>query len=212
MPSLRRIGGLATSVLVLGTVAVGSAATPAQAHPFGPPLTATVAGDGQQVDITWTGADDDWMALGNWTGAFGAATDTTKTGSQVLADSPEVRDYLLDHVRVSQSGQECGARWEQIDDVLEDGAHLVFDCPAPVVVVDVQVSAMTDVNEAYRTVVSSSGQQTLFTAAEPTHTLDLTARPGGDTTPVLLLSGAGVAILAAGGTWAYASRRRAGST
>lgn len=209
MSSLRGVHGAATAALALAltlTLALGQAST-AQAHPFGPPLTASVTTQGSTVAVSWTGAPDDWMALGDFIGAFAASTDSSRTGAEVLASSPQVQAYLMEHVAVSQGGHACTASWQHAPRMVEDGAQLEFQCPAPVSVVDVRVSALTDVNDAYRTVVTAGGQQVLFTAAQPQHTLDLSGVTGQDRTPVLLLSGAGAAVLMLGAGWAFVNRR-----
>lgn len=205
MPLTSRVPAIAlAAVAALG---VGGAA--ASAHPFGPPLTATLTAEGTTVEVVWSGAEDDWMALGEWTGAFAAAGEESRTGTQILMECPEVRDYLLDNIAVTQQGQDCAGTWEGIEDLLDTGATLHFDCPTPVTTVDVSVTALTDINEAYRTVVTAGGQQTLFTATDPHHALDITQTAGdADRAPVLMLSSAGVAVLAVGAAWAFTARRR----
>lgn len=201
---------LATCALA-ATCLVGVGALGAAAHPFGPPLTADVTAHGSTVEVTWSGAEDDWMALGELSGAFAAPSDQARTGTEILMEAPEVRDYLLEHVTVHQDNTACGATWEGIEDLLDGGALLHFECAQPVASVEVEITALTDVNQAYRTVVTAGGEQTLFTAVDPRHTLDLTAAAtsgGGDNTPVLVLSSAGALVLAVGLVWGASARHR----
>lgn len=198
---------LLSAALVLAGV-VGPGAFPAAAHPFGPPLTAEVSVDGSTVEVRWSGAEDDWMALGDVTGAFAATSDPARTGAEILTDSPQVRNYLLDNVSVHQESRSCAGEWVGIDDLLEDGAHLRFRCHQPPETVELTLTPLTDVNQAYRTVVRAGGQQILFTAAEPRHALDLSGTSGGGSqSRVLLLSSAGAVVLAGGLVWGASARR-----
>ncbi|GAA4468176.1 hypothetical protein [Phytohabitans houttuyneae] len=146
-------------------------AAPAGAHPFGPPSTARVSADGSTVALSWQAAEDDWVALGRHVGAFDRASPDV-TGAELLRRSPAVRDYLLDRIVVNQGGRRCTGDLAALDDVLAEGARLTFECPAPVADVDVTVTALTDVNDAYRTVLRAdppaTPDQALFTAAAPT--------------------------------------------
>lgn len=162
------------------------------AHPFGPPLVATLSADGDQVTLQWVAADDDWVSLGEHVGAFDVPGADALTGAELLARSPGVADYLLQHLTVTQDGAACAGRVETVDP-LGEGAWLVYDCAAPVAEVELTVSALTDLNESYRTVVSTEGSdaQTLFTAGTATQPWDFA---GGDGTssalPLLIAAGA----------------------
>ncbi|RIQ34935.1 hypothetical protein [Jiangella rhizosphaerae] len=162
------------------------------AHPFGPPLVATVSADGAQVTLQWVAADDDWVSLGEHVGAFDVPDADTLTGAELLARSPDVADYLLEHLTVVQDGTACAGRAEVVDP-LGEGARLVYDCAAPVTEVELTVSALTDVNASYRTVVSTEGSsaQTLFTADTATQRWDFTAGDGTSSAlPLLIAAGA----------------------
>ncbi|WP_116949027.1 hypothetical protein [Jiangella endophytica] len=50
------------------------------AHPFGPPLVATLSTDGEQVTLQWVAAEDDWVSLGEHVGAFDVPDTDTLTG------------------------------------------------------------------------------------------------------------------------------------
>ncbi|GIG87164.1 hypothetical protein [Plantactinospora endophytica] len=195
--------GLA-GLAVLATLA--TPAPPAAAHPFGPPSTARISVHGSRVDIAWLAAEDDWVALGQSLGAFEdpavGAVATDLTGEQKLQRSARVQDYLLDRITVRQDGATCPGRLDTLDRLLREGARLRFDCPADVVDLDVTVGALTDLNEAYRTMLTSqtpaTPERTLFTAAEQTHRIRFAPGAGGlpDST-VRTLVGTGAALLVA---------------
>ncbi|SED58091.1 hypothetical protein [Jiangella alba] len=165
------------------------------AHPFGPPLVATLSADGDQVTLQWVAAEDDWVSLGEHVGAFDVPGADALTGAELLARSPGVTDYLLEHLTVAQDGAACAGRVDAVDP-LGEGARLVFDCAAPVADVELTVSALTDLNESYRTVVSTEGSdaQTLFTADEPTRPWDFAAGDGTSSALPLLVA-AGLLLL-----------------
>jgi hypothetical protein len=127
---------------------------PAAAHPFGPPLTAKLGVDGSRVTVTWAAAEDDWLNLGEHVGAFAAGPEM-RTGEEKLQRSTPLRDYLRDHITVRQQGTECPGSDIELRRLLEVGALLTFDCASPVDTVHVTVSALSDVNPAYRTVVTA---------------------------------------------------------
>lgn len=180
--------------------------TPAAGHPFGPPSTARISVDGSHVSIAWVAAEDDWVALGQSLGAFEDPTlgtvATELTGEQKLQRSSRVHDYLLDRITVRQDGQPCPGRLATLDRLLSQGAQLSYRCPVDVRELDVTVGALTDLNEAYRTMLTSqtpaTPERSLFTAAESTHRVRFTPGPGGlpDST-VGTLAGVGVAVVAA---------------
>ncbi|MFC4015920.1 hypothetical protein ACFOY2_52525 [Nonomuraea purpurea] len=159
--------------LVAAALALAPAAV-AAAHPFGPPSMARIGVEGSRVSLAWLPAEDDWVALGRSLGAFenpAAGTDTTLTGEQKLARSAAVRDYLLARIAVTQAGRPCQAELEPLERLVAEGARFRFECADPVVDVDVRIDALTDLNEAYRTVLTAQ------TPAEPAQTV-LTAATG----------------------------------
>lgn len=186
-------------------------ATPAGAHPFGPPSTARVSVDGSRLAVSWQAAEDDWVALGRHVGAFdGASPDVT--GADLLRRSPAVRDYLLDRIAVNQGGRRCTGDLAALDDVLARGAQLTFECPAPVAEVDVTVTALTDVDGAYRTVLRAdtpaTPDQALFTATAPTQHITFTASGGGGVRRSVVTVAVGAAGVLALGVVVWVFRRR----
>ncbi|MEV0819709.1 hypothetical protein [Nonomuraea rubra] len=155
-------------VLLITAAAVLAPARAAVAHPFGPPSTARVGADGNRVTLAWLPAEDDWVALGRSVGAFedpAAGADTSLTGEQKLARSAAVRTYLLARVGVTQAGRPCAAELAPLERLLAEGARFSFECPERVVDVDVRVGALTDLHEAYRTMLTAE------TPAEPAKAL-----------------------------------------
>ncbi|SCF26310.1 hypothetical protein GA0070618_4601 [Micromonospora echinospora] len=204
--------GVAVATLA---VAAGPAA-PTAAHPFGPPSTARISADGSEVVITWQAAEDDWVALGQSLGAFeDPATGTVSTeltGEQKLQRSTAVRDYLLDRIVVAQNGKPCASEVTALENLLNRGAEVTFDCSGPVAEVDVTLDALTDLNEAYRTMLTAetpaTPARTLFTATEPTQRLGFSPT-GGPAAVTTVAVGTGVAALAVVGLLTAVRIRRA---
>ncbi|MEV5894279.1 hypothetical protein [Nonomuraea fuscirosea] len=206
---------LALVTLALGAgpvlaAAPGPGALVAAAHPFGPPSTARISVDGSRVDLAWLPAEDDWVALGRSVGAFDdPAAGTALTGEQKLARSAAVRDYLLSHVGVTQAGRPCAAGLAPLERLLAQGARFTFECPRPVAEVEVRIGALTDLHEAYRTVLSADTPaepaQALLTRETDTRRMrfDPTASGG---PPIAVAAVALVAVL--GALAAFLGRRR----
>lgn len=202
----------------LGAAAVVCSAGPAGAHPFGPPSTARVTADGTAVTISWLAAEDDWVALGQSLGAFedpSGPVSTTLTGEEKLQQSPAVRDYLLKHITVAQQGRQCTGRLDELQGLLEKGARLTYTCPAPVTEIDLTLGALTDLNEAYRTVLTedtkTSPGRVMFNAAQDTQHLRFTDTGSGVPTAVVVLAivTAAIVIIGAAAITARVLRRRA---
>ncbi|WP_066360132.1 hypothetical protein [Herbidospora mongoliensis] len=189
--------------LLAGAAVAAVPSAPAAAHPFGPPSTARISVDGSHVAIAWLAAEDDWVALGQSVGAFeNPATEsvsTTLTGEQKLQRSAAVRDYLLGRITVAQGGTPCPGQLESLEQLVAQGARLTFDCPGPAVDLDVTVSALTDLDENYRTMLTAetpaTPAQTLYTAQQQTTRLRFTASGGGTTAAVTTVA-AGTAAAA----------------
>ncbi|MEU9624343.1 hypothetical protein [Streptomyces sp. NPDC048155] len=135
---------LLTAVLAL---LLGSAGT-AQAHPFGAPPVVKIEAAGAAVDATWSAQRDDIAVLKKKSGGDEAG-------------------YLRSHIVVRQDGRPCRVN-------RADGVKLHFVCPRPVDRIELTVTALTDVDPAYRTLsVTGTGSGGLHTAQEPTRTLTL---------------------------------------
>ncbi|GAA5069359.1 hypothetical protein HNP84_008943 [Thermocatellispora tengchongensis] len=191
----------------------------AAAHPFGPPSTARIGAEGSRVTISWLAAEDDWVALGQSLGAFedpsSGAVSTQLTGEQKLARSPAVREYLLSRVAVTQAGRPCAAELAPLERLLAEGARFGFECPEPVTEVEVRIDALTDLNEAYRTVLTAETPATpdkaMLTAAADTQRVRFHPSPGGGVplaAPIAALAGA---LAALAGVVLYRRRRPAGA-
>ncbi|MFJ7074765.1 hypothetical protein [Streptomyces sp. NPDC098781] len=142
---------LLTRVLLLLAVPallLGSAGT-AQAHPFGTPPVVKVAAAGTAVDTTWSAQEDDVAVLGQ------------------KSDGDEAA-YLRQHIVVRQDGRPCRV-------ARAAGFRLRFTCPRKVDRIELTVTALTDVDPAYRTLsVTDTGAGGLHTAKEPTRPLAFT--------------------------------------
>ena len=209
MRQLGLIGRSALACLLLLGAGVGATA-PASAHPFGPPLEARLAIDGGTVSLSWTGAEDDWVALGERTGAFDEPA-AGRTGEELLAGSEPVLDYLAQRISVSHPTGTCEQSRLPVRDLLGEGARFAFACPPGLTRLDVELAVLTDLNEAYRTVLTTpGGQQLLFSVDSPVQEVDLGAAtspsPAG-LVPVLGGSLALVAVTVAGVLLAHRRRQ-----
>ncbi|MEU6347031.1 hypothetical protein ABZ883_39505 [Streptomyces sp. NPDC046977] len=163
--------------------------------------------------IAWNTDKLDWVALGESLNVF-SGNSANLSFAERLQKSPAIRDYLLKHIAVAQAGRAChGAVIGGLEDFLARGAQVAFDCPAPVVDVDVTISSLTDLHPAYRTMLTSAGpaepQQALFTSARPTTHVRFTASGGSVQKTVAVFSvGTLLAALAIGGFALWRSRRR----
>ncbi|MFC9755465.1 hypothetical protein [Streptomyces sp. NPDC056921] len=141
--------GLAAALTLLG------AAGAAEAHPFGTPPVAQVKADGRGVEITWSAQQDDLDVLHR------------------AAEGDEAA-YLGSHITVRQDGRECRPGKADTRQLASRGAVVRHLCPEPVDTVDLTITALTDVDRAYRTIsVTEKGGGGLHTASAPTHTLTL---------------------------------------
>jgi hypothetical protein len=206
-------------------VAVGwgvLSAAPAAAHPFGPPPTARISAQGATVSIAWSATPDDAVAIGESLGVMppgSVAAYRQEGGTQVapssadearFSASPLLREYLIEHIAVSQAGQPCAASVPAIGDFVHAGARIDLTCPAPVTTVDLRISMLHEIHEAYRTVAIGTGSEprrSVFTVSAPEHTWTFGAG-GGGTAPWL---GAGIVtatVALAGAAFVLARRRQ----
>ncbi|WP_405582113.1 hypothetical protein [Streptomyces sp. NBC_01092] len=150
--------GLTAALALLG------AAGPVQAHPFGTPPVARVTAEGRALEIIWSAQQDDLDVLHK-------------------AAKGDEAAYLGSHITVRQKGRGCGLGTVDTLQIASKGALIPYTCPEPVDTVTVTITALTDVNSAYRTIsVTPKGGGGLHTANSPARTLDFGAA-GSATTP-----------------------------
>lgn len=217
-----RVAVLAAAMTVGGFLPV----IPAAAHPFGPPPTALVSSSGHRVVVEWGAAPDDALVVGM---AIGVLDDTSleqylegpvqvapsAAKEDELSASPALRAYLLDRIAVAQEGRACDGTVEVIGSFLTDGAIVTYECPQPVEVVDLRITMLHDVHDAYRTFAITEGRgappQSVFTVESPEQRWDFAAetadRPAATRTlPLALGVGAGAALIGMV-LWRHRSRR-----
>lgn len=191
MPSLvpahvRRALGLVTLCLV----ALGLAAPPASAHPFGDPQTLELTADSDEVRVRWhVGMADDVTALALHLGLLpqdrvmlDGAVLYQDGDDDLLAASPSLSDYLLDRLVVTAQGTRCPGEVVSAGDLVDEGVLLSFRCPGGVpgpTAVDLEVRTLTDLHPAYRTLASGPcGQRAVYDGDHPDHTWTLEGSPG----------------------------------
>lgn len=199
-------------------------AAPAAAHPFGPPPTALVSSSGREVVVEWGAAPDDALIIGMATGVLDDGSldrylegpvQTAPSAAQedALSASPQLRDYLLDRIEVSQDGRPCDGTVSPIESFVHDGATLTFACPETVDQVVLRIAMLHDVHDAYRTFAITEGRgqpaQSVFTVDDVEQEWDFTASPtASDEDPgrglpagPLILAGVGAAAAGAVAWW-----------
>lgn len=158
-------------------------AAPAAAHPFGPPPTAVLRVDGNVMTISWKAAPDDTMAIGEQVGILppGSVEGFREAQTQVappasaeraLDEAPELRAYLLRRIQVRQDGALCPATVRPIVDFVGGGATTVHQCPRPIGKVELAITMLHDLHEAYRTFAVSdqpgaAPRQSVHTVTRP---------------------------------------------
>lgn len=196
------------AALVLA-VSLLSPVTPASGHAFGDPPRAWLSARGPVVTLDWVAEDDDAAAVGHAIGLLPIDAvwafveelpDEMPTPQQrrTLSESPELRAYLLEHVRIHQDGRPCAGDAEPATDFIADGARLRFTCPDPVEQADVRITLLHDQDASYRTFsVDRSDQLAVHTAGQPEHAWDFTRMPDerGPSAAVLIV---GLLLAAAG--------------
>lgn len=206
---LRRLAVAAIAASVPALAVTVLAAPSADAHPFGPPLAARMGVDGAEVTVTWTAAEDDWVNLGEFLGAFTGQTDQTDgsgeqlTGAELLARSDNLPSYFLSHFVIEQDGQPCPGQVTGMQDLVTLGAQMVYTCPQPVTTVELTVTTLTDINENYRTVVTSDlpsePAQGLFTTTTSTQQWTFNAESSFGTAQIALVAAGGLILLGLAG-------------
>jgi hypothetical protein len=211
---------LGAVVLLGATGVVLLVPAPAHAHPFGPPQTLAIeAGeDAGSLRLSWLpGAADDFSYLAVGIGLV--AQDRTqgsggllyvKKDADRLARSPELVEYVEEHVVATSGGRPCSERVVVGEHLVGDGVVIDVDCGASAEDVDLEVSMMTDLHPAYRTLATGPhGQRYVYTAEHTAHGWSLTstgATAGSGRSAVLQLSGVVLAVGAAGAAGVAATR------
>ncbi|MFC0508236.1 hypothetical protein [Micromonospora costi] len=223
------------AVLALALIGV-LAPDPASAHPFGAPQQIEVAGAGEhEVRVRWlVGGTDDLTLLGIDLGVLGedrvmldGAVTFEPSDAGAMAKASEFAAYLTERIAVAQGGRSCEGRASVADDLVKDGAEVLFTCPEPVSTVTVTSRMLTDLHEAYRTLARGpAGQKAVYDAKHESADWDLTAGPdtgSGPASPravapvppddsarqLLVVGGIMLAAAAAGIFWYRRRRRRA---
>jgi hypothetical protein len=182
------------TVLVLTLLGAILTAAPASAHPFGPPPTALVAARGNAVLVDWRSAPDDAIAIGIHVGLLPEETmdayleaqtqvAPSAADEELLARSPELHDYLLEHIRVLQDGRPCEPNLQPVGDFVRDGARIIHDCAEDVEVVEIEITMLHDIHSAYRTFAVAENEttvpaQAVFTTAAPRQQMDFSGSAG----------------------------------
>ncbi len=193
-------------MLVASLLVLVSAPTAALAHPFGPPPRAWVTVDGTVVDIVWEASYDDHLAIGERLGYFEPGTSQAyldpnvqvappRSQEENLAASGDLRDYLTDHIVVRQDGRRCEPRVIDTDAFVDRGAHTRHHCPQTAEVLDLRITMLHDIHDAYRTFglaeEATAGPFAMFSVEEPEHAVTVTELDeGSSTTARLALLGA----------------------
>lgn len=186
---MKRAGCVALGA-ALAVVVAGAGA--ASAHPFGEPQSVRMSAEDSVVTLRWSAPPDDLILLGGAVGAlperreivFDVSPSTVpepvgETDADRLTASEEVARYLTEHLGVRQAGVSCRPA-VRLDELVGDGAELTFDCPATVDQVEIEVSMLTDLHEAYRTVAIGDGtspDRTLYTVDDTVWTWTFGATP-----------------------------------
>lgn len=183
---LRRPGRTWASCLALAGALSLWGAGPALAHPFGDPQRLEVSGEGSTVRARWRAAGDDLTALAlalrvlrekrTYVYENGALVpeESDESDAVTLSKSPQLADYLLRNIRVSDRGANCPGRVASTENLAEDGALVEFSCPGAVTSAEVTVRMLTDIHESYRTLASGPrGERHTYTKAAATHTWSL---------------------------------------
>lgn len=213
-----RAGGVArrASVVVLTLVAAALLpGLPAEGHASRAVPHATLDSDGREVHIEWTAAQDDTADVLVAAGLLPPeAMEAYLTGpiedrpgadeTARLSRSPQLRDYLEEHVAVTQDGVPCPGRATPAENFIDDGARFTFACPQPVTVAHVRITLLHDRDPDYRTYsVDGTIQTEMHTSSAPEHAWDFTlaASSERDSTRIVLLVVLGVVALAMLGAW-----------
>ena len=132
---------------------------------------------GPPDDAAWIGASIGVLREGAMEAYLGGPSDAYPTDEEIatLSSSPELEEYLLEHVQVRQDGEDCAGEVAVAEDFIADGASFRFSCPEDVRVVDIEITILHEQDPAFRT-FSGDGtlQDALHTVDTPAHTWDFT--------------------------------------
>jgi hypothetical protein len=218
----------ATLVPLMVSLTLLLPAVPATAHPFGPPPTAWVTHEGDQVGVVWDAAYDDLLTIGEHLGLLreGTADRFREAETQVaparaeeeaLEGSEQLREYVGERIAVYQGGVRCEPRMA-LDDLVGQGVRTVHRCPHPVEEVRLEITMLHDVNPAYRTFAlaerETPGPLAIFSLEQPAHEVDLTELDAGDTGGISTTEQAAILavllLVLLGATWGF--RRLTGAS
>jgi hypothetical protein len=194
---------------------------PAAAHPFGPPPTAWVTHEGDQVGVVWDAAYDDLLTIGEHLGLLREGTSDrfreaetqvapARAEEEALEGSEALRRYVTERIAVYQDGARCEPRMA-VDDLAGQGVRTVHRCPRPVDRVRLEITMLHDVNPAYRTFAlaerETPGPLAIFSVEQPEHEVDLTeldaADTGGVSTAEQAVILAALLLVLLGATWGF---------
>ncbi|MER7002499.1 hypothetical protein ABT297_05575 [Dactylosporangium sp. NPDC000555] len=220
----RPLSALAAAALAAASVAIMPA--PAAAHPFGDPQTAAITLDEQRpevVRVRWrAGGPDDLTLLGVSLGVLpqdrvmlDGAVDYRHTDPATIASSERFTAYLLRQIAVSAGGRPCAGAVEPPMALDLKGAAVDYTCPGPVGTVTVAVRMLTDLNPAYRTLVTGpGGQRAVYESGKDSHDWTLAGAPAVDGTglgrsaAIQIAAVLGGVLVAAAGAFVVARRMR----
>lgn len=183
--STRKLMNRLCSSAVLTLLGVGAgllAPEPASAHPFGAPQTADITSTTTGLQVHWQASPDDVTALAVRLGVLeGMRTFVFEDGALVpeesdasdgvlLADSPRLVTYLLEHITAAAGGSDCEGVVLPVADVTVHGATVEFDCGGSVRDADVRITMLTDLHEAYVTMAQGPGEvRRAYSKQTPVH-------------------------------------------
>jgi hypothetical protein len=225
MPYLLTVGRASALVALVLLMLPAKAAS---AHPFGPPPTALLTAEGTTIEVEWRSAPDDAAAIGVVLGFLeeSAVSAYLEAPVQVaapardeeaLSASDDLRTYLTERIVVWQDDRACPATVPPVADFVHGGARVVLRCPEAIGEVEVEITMLHDVHDAYRTFGITASEaaepaQTVFTSSAPRQRIDFSAAGGGPAPPsggghLARLAILGGVVLAVGGLWVGSVRR-----
>ena len=106
-------------------------------------------------------------------------------------------DYLAQRISVGHSTGSCEQSRLPVRDLLGEGARFAFACPPGLTELEVELAVLTDLNEAYRTVLTTpGGQQLLFTVDSPVQEVGLSATTPSSPAALVPVLGGSLALVA----------------